>query len=146
MEPPNGLDSYVDADCDMLVPGEAGSLGNMAGMAGTHLTLRPGALESMKPFSRPDGSGVVDSENVVFFGLNYDSPANKPQHLANLLDEHFRVFTKQTVAINAKGAAEAALKWLEERVDYIHVHLDVDAIDPGKFPLCNVPKFYWRWV
>lgn len=30
---------------------------------------------------------------------------------------------------------------MEERVDYIIVHLDVDVIDPGEFPLCNVPNW-----
>ena len=30
---------------------------------------------------------------------------------------------------------------MEERVDYIIVHLDVDVIDPGEFPLCHLPNF-----
>lgn len=103
----------MDADYDMYVPGETL---NMAGMADTRLTLKAVALESTKPFSRPDGSGVVDSGNMVFFGLSYNSPANKPHHLAYLLDEHFRVFTKKAVANDAKNAASAALKWLEQRL------------------------------
>jgi arginase family enzyme len=72
---------YIDADCDLSVPGEAGSTGNIAGMTLTHLTLRNGALESMKAFSRPDKSTVVDGNNIVLFGLNSASPANKRDHL-----------------------------------------------------------------
>jgi len=97
----------------------------------------------VRPFCRPPvGSGVIDADNVVFFGLNHASPANRaPPHLAYLLDGHFRIFTNAAVAVDAGLAARAALEWLGDRVDHIRVHLDVDAIDPGEFPLCNVPCF-----
>ncbi|PVH73442.1 Arginase/deacetylase [Cadophora sp. DSE1049] len=132
---------YVDADCDLTYPNEPGSTGNVAGMTFTHLTLRPGALESMKTFSKPDGSGVVDSSNAVLFGLNSSSPANKRDHLGYLFNENYRVITSSAVAVDAAGRAKEALSWLEERVDYILVHLDVDVIDPGLFPLGNVPNW-----
>ncbi|KAH7417819.1 hypothetical protein BKA64DRAFT_180104 [Cadophora sp. MPI-SDFR-AT-0126] len=132
---------YVDADCDLTYPNEPGSTGNIAGMTFTHLTLRPGALESMKAFSKPDGLGVVDSSNAVLFGLNSSSPANKRDHLGYLFNENYRVITSYAVAIDAAGRAKEALRWLEERVDYILVHLDVDVIDPGLFPLGNVPNW-----
>jgi len=132
---------YVDADCDLTYPNEPGSTGNIAGMALTHLTLRSGALESMKTFCKPDGSGSVDSSNVVLFGLNSSSPANKRDHLGYLFNENYRVFTSSAVALDATRRAKEALSWLEERVDYILVHLDVDVIDPGLFPLGNVPNW-----
>ncbi|KAF2099590.1 Arginase/deacetylase [Rhizodiscina lignyota] len=132
---------YVDADCDLYTPVEPNSTGNIAGMTLTHLTLRDGALESMKEFSRPDGSGVVDSNNIVLFGLNIDSPANKREHLGYLFDNNFRVVTSQTVQKAPLEQAREALKWLEDRVDLILVHLDVDVIDPGLFPLGNVPSW-----
>ena len=132
---------YVDADCDLATPTEPGSTGNIAGMTLTHLTLRDGALESMKAFSRPDGSGVVDSSNIVLFGFNVDSPVPTRQHLGYLLDNSFRVFTSQKVHGESVEEAKAALKWMEDRVDFILVHLDVDVIDPQQFPLCNVPNW-----
>lgn len=132
---------YVDADCDLYTPTEPNSSGNIAGMTLTHLTLRDEALNSMKSFGRPDGSGVVDSSNIVLFGLNIDSPANKREHLGYLFDNSFRVFTSHSVQQAPRESAHAALHWLEERVDYIVVHLDVDVIDPGQFPLCNVPSW-----
>src|SRR5450756_2438624 len=88
---------YIDADCDLSTPTEANSTGNIAGMTLTHLTLRAGGLESMRAFSRPDGEGVVDSSNVVLFGLNVVSAVPTRQHLGYLLDNGFRVFTSGTV-------------------------------------------------
>ena len=132
---------YVDADCDLYSAIEPTGSGNIAGMTLTHMTLRNGALDSMKAFSRPDGSGVVDNNNIVLFGLNIDSPANKREHLAYLFDNNFRVFTSQAVQAQPVERARAALQWMEERVEHIIVHLDVDVIDPGEFPLCNVPSW-----
>lgn len=82
---------YVDADCDLYTPTGPNSSGNIAGMTLTHMTLRDGALDSMKAFSRPDGSAVVDSDNFVLFGLNMDSEVNKRNHLGYLFDNKFRV-------------------------------------------------------
>jgi len=132
---------YVDADCDLTYPHEPSSSGNIAGMTLTHLTLRPGALQSMREFSKLDGSGVVDSSNIVLFGLNSSSPANKRDHLGYLFNENFRVITSSAVAADAVARATEALSWLEERVDYILVHLDVDVIDSGLFPLGNIPNY-----
>jgi arginase family enzyme len=132
---------YVDADCDLFTPMESNSTGNIAGMTLTHLTLRDGALESMQAFCRHDGSPVVDNNNIILFGLNIESPANKRAHLGYLFDNNFRVVTSQSVQEAPIERAKAALKWLEDRVDYIIVHLDVDVIDPGLFPLGNVPSW-----
>lgn len=134
---------YIDADCDLEFPGEPGSLGNLASMTMTHLTMRPGALESMKDFTREDGAGVIDSSNVVLFGLNIASNTSaKRDHLAYLFNEGFRVITSTAVASDPVGRAKQALRWLEDNsVDEILVHFDVDSIDAGDFPLANVPNY-----
>lgn len=132
---------YVDADCDLYTPSDNNSSGNIAGMTLTHLTLKEGGLESMKCFSRPDGSGVVDAENIALFGLNITSPANKTEHLAYLFNNRFRVTTSDAVQASPIKRAEETLAWMEKKVDYILVHLDVDVIDPGLFPLGNVPSW-----
>ncbi|KAF2727032.1 Arginase/deacetylase [Polyplosphaeria fusca] len=132
---------YMDADCDLYTPAEPGASGNIAGMTLTHMTMRDGALQSMKTFCRPDGSGVVDNSNIVLFGLNANSEANTRTHLGYLFDNNFRVVTSHAVQGAPQKNAQAALQWLEERVDYIVIHLDVDVIDPGEFPLCNVPNW-----
>lgn len=130
---------YMDADCDLFTPKEGS--GNIAGMTLTHLTLRDGALDSMKPLSRPDGTGVIDSSNMVLYGLNINAEVNQRNHLGYLFDNNFRVVTAQSVQRSPAETAQAALRWMEEQVDYIVVHLDVDVIDPGTFPLCNVPNW-----
>jgi arginase len=132
---------YVDTDSDLSTPTDPSSKGTIAGMTLTRMTLREGALESMKTFSRPDGSGVVDSSNIVLFGLNVESPVATRQHLGYLLDHDIRVCTSAKVHGSAVEQARVALKWMEERVDFILVHLDVDVIDPQEFPLCNVPNW-----
>jgi arginase len=132
---------YIDADCDLYTPDDPNSSGNIAGMTLTHLTLRDGALKSMKQFSRDDGSAVIHNSNIVLFGLNIASEANKREHLGYLFDNNFRVVTSSAVQKAPVTKAREALRWLEERVDHIIVHLDVDVIDPGEFPLCNVPNW-----
>lgn len=132
---------YIDADSDLHTPGDLSSSGNIAGMTLTHLTLRDGCLDSMRQFSRPDGSAVVDAENIVLFGLNENSETNKREHLGWLFDNSFRVVTSAAVQREPERRAQQALHWMEERVDQIIVHLDVDVIDPGEFPLCNVPNW-----
>lgn len=73
--------------------------------------------------------------------MNSNSPANKRDHLSYLFNENYRVITSSAVALDSAGRATEALRWLEERVDYILVHLDVDVIDPGLFPLGDVPNW-----
>jgi arginase len=132
---------YMDADCDLYTPTDRAGVGTIAGMTLTHLTLREGALESMKAFARPDGNGVVDNNNIALFGLNIEAAANTREHLGYLFDKGFHVTTSQSVQKHPVDHAKATLRWLEERVDYLLVHLDVDVIDPGMFPLCNVPNW-----
>ncbi|EXJ61532.1 hypothetical protein A1O7_01960 [Cladophialophora yegresii CBS 114405] len=132
---------YMDADCDLYTPSDASSSGNIAGMTLTHLTLCEGALKSMRVFCQPDGAGVVDNSNILLFGLNIDSPANKREHLGYLFNHGFRVTTSRAVQRNPVKEAKAALEWMEDKVDHILVHLDVDVIDPGLYPLGNVPNW-----
>ncbi|KAK6438913.1 hypothetical protein LTR95_004887 [Oleoguttula sp. CCFEE 5521] len=102
---------------------------------------RPGALESMASFVRPDGKPLVDAGNVVFFGLNLDGGGNTREQLSVLFDGGHRVFTSSSIAAAPEERAREALAWLEDRVDVILVHYDVDSIDAGSFPLANVPQF-----
>lgn len=132
---------YVDADCDLYTATDPNGSGNIAGMTLTHMTLRDGALDSMKTFCRPDESGVVDSSNIVLFGFNTNSEANKREHMGYLFDNNFQVVTSQAVQRAPTDKARDALRWMEAQVDFIVVHLDVDVIDPGEFPLCNVPSW-----
>lgn len=133
---------YIDADTDLTSPTDAGSSGTFAGMNMTHLTRSsPGALQSMRQFSRPNGDPVCDSSNTVFFGTNMALPGNKREHFGYLFDNNYKVVTAASVSVDPEQRAREALSCLEDRVDIILVHLDVDAIDPGEFPLANVPNY-----
>jgi arginase len=131
---------YIDADTDLASPTDPSSTGNFAGMNMTHLLRTHGALDSMKEYVRPNGSAVCDSSNTVLFGVNMANPGNKPEHFAYLFEHSFKVIPSSSVARMPEEKAKEALEWLEERVDVILVHLDVDSIDPGMFPLANVPN------
>lgn len=96
----------------------------------------------MSPFSKPDGSAVVDASNIVLFGLNAMAEANPRSHLAHLFDNAFRVVTVSTVQRAPEDSAVKALGYMRDQgVDHVLVHLDVDVIDPGEFPLSNVPSW-----
>lgn len=132
---------YIDADTDLSCPSPFSGSGTFASMNMTHLLQNPGCLESMRQFSRPDGSAVCDSENTVLFGTNLSLQSNTRAHFAYLFSHAFRVFPSSSIAQDATEQAREALQYLEARVDVIFVHLDVDSIDPSEFPLANVPNF-----
>jgi arginase len=132
---------YLDADTDLSLPFDPTSAGTLASMTLTHLTLRPGALPSMSIFTTPTGAPVVNPSNIVLYGTNLHSGSTTPAHLSYLLEHHYRIFPSDSVATAPIPTARAALKYLEERVDCFIVHLDVDVIDPGDFPLANVPSW-----
>ncbi|KAH7034555.1 uncharacterized protein B0I36DRAFT_360069 [Microdochium trichocladiopsis] len=138
---------YIDADLDLASPTDPGSTGVFAGMNCANLLGFPGTLESMKQFSRAHGGGfnpVCDSSNLVFFGTNMTAgacPGNKTEHFAHLFDNNFKVVSAASVERDPAGRAEEALRFLQDQVDVILVHLDVDSIDPVSFPLANVPNY-----
>lgn len=132
---------YIDADTDLATPDDLNNTGIFAGMNMTHLIRSEGALKSMEQFARPTGEPLCDPSNTVMFGINMSNPGNKPEHLGYLLDHGYRVISSSAVAQQPAQQATSALKFLEERVDVIVVHLDVDSIDPRMFPLANVPNY-----
>ncbi|CAG1999965.1 unnamed protein product [Fusarium graminearum] len=132
---------YIDADTDLTSPTEPGSIGTFAGMNMAHLVRLPGALSRMEQFSRPSGEPVCDSSNTVFFGTNMSLPGNKPEHFKYLFDNNYKVVSSASLAKDPEQRARETLEYLEDKVDVIMVHLDVDSIDPGTFPLANVPNF-----
>lgn len=132
---------YVDADTDLSSPNDPGFIGTFAGMNMTHLIRGKGSLPEMKQFSRPSGEPVCDASNTVFFGTNMSLAGNKREHLTYLFDNNYKVVSSASVAQQPEQRAQEALKYLEDNVDVIMVHLDVDSIDPQMFPLANIPNF-----
>ncbi|KAM0219874.1 hypothetical protein ACHAQD_006212 [Fusarium lateritium] len=132
---------YIDADTDLTSPTDPASIGTFAGMNMAHLVRLPGALPRMEQFSRSSGKPVCDATNTVFFGTNMSLPGNKPEHFKYLFDNNYKVVSSASVAKDPEQRARETLEHLKEEVDIIMVHLDVDSIDPGTFPLANVPNF-----
>ena len=131
---------YIDADTDLLQPTDQTSSGNLAGMTMTHLIGRKGELDSMKRFSQEDGSPVCDASNTVLFGINMAHHGNTRAHFAYLFDHNYKVVSSSSIAEDPVHRAREALKYLDNKVDIIVVHLDVDSIDSGLFPLANLPN------
>ncbi|KAH6872447.1 hypothetical protein BKA58DRAFT_146188 [Alternaria rosae] len=136
---------YIDADTDLHSPLDDDWMGYFASMTMTQLMARPGAISdgsegTLDPVLAREK--LCDGTNTVFFGTNLPHPGNKPKHLAYLNDEHFKVISSEALANHPEGRANEALEHLEQnKVEAIWVHLDIDSIDPGEFPLANVPNF-----
>ena len=133
---------YIDGDTDLTLPDQTDSDGSTAimdAMCMTHLTGRPGGLESMRVFATPDGSPLITPQNIVLFGFDPLQPAT--EHWSFLLEKGFKAFTQPTVQHNPVESTKEAISWLNERVDVIFVHFDVDVIDSGQFPLANYPHY-----
>ena len=135
---------YVDGDADLTLPAQTsaeGSSGILDSMVMSHLTHCEGCLEHMKPFcsSSADGSALVTADKVVLFGFDPLQPA--PEHWVYLLENGFKCFTRPTVARSPVECASKALEYLNEKVDAVLLHFDVDVIDSGVFPLANYPHY-----
>jgi arginase len=133
---------YIDGDADLTLPDQTdadGSTAIMDSMCMTHLTGRAGGLESMRAFARPDSSPLITPNNIVLFGFDPLQPAT--EHWSFLLEKGFKAFTQPTVQRSPVVSAKEAIAWLNERVDVIFVHFDVDVIDSGQFPLANYPHY-----
>ncbi|KAK3680359.1 hypothetical protein LTR37_021301 [Vermiconidia calcicola] len=133
---------YMDGDADLTLPSETSAEGSSAimdSMTISHLTGRAGGLESMRAFSNADGSPLVTAENIVLFG--FDPLQLAPEHWVYLLENGYKAYTRPTVKKDPSVCAEKALAWLQDRVDVIYVHFDVDVIDSGESPLANYPHY-----
>lgn len=135
---------WIDSDADLTLPSETSALGQTAildSMSLTHLTQRPGGLDSMTKFADVDRGPLVGPDNIVLFGLDVTQP--KPEHFAYLLDNYYRVFTNQVVRNEPEASMESALDYLKRicGCDMILVHFDVDTVDSALWPLGNYPSY-----
>jgi arginase len=125
---------YFDGDADLTTPERSESaVADTMGM--THLlgggSPRLAGLGSRCPLLRP--------EQVVLFGF---SPAELDTgEWTELVSRHLYAAPAPAVRADPAGQARAARAYLSRRASTYLVHLDVDVLHTGEFPLANFPHF-----
>ena len=125
---------YFDGDADLTTPERSESaVADTMGM--THLlgggSPRLAGLGSRYPLLRP--------EQVVLFGF---SPAELDTgEWTELVSRHLYAAPAPAVRADPAGQARAARAYLSRRVSTYLVHLDVDVLHTGLFPVANFPHF-----
>ena len=125
---------YFDGDADLNTP-ERSDSGILDTMGVTHL-LGGGApeLAGLQP-RRP----LLTDDRLVLFGFD---PAELDTHQwAALTERQIVAFPAPTVRERPSAMAARAWATLAERTNHIVLHVDVDALDTGLFPLANFPHF-----
>jgi arginase len=125
---------YFDGDADLSTPQRSDSaVADTMGM--THMlgggSPRLAGLGSRFPLLRP--------EQVVLFG--FDPAELDTGEWTELVSRHLYAAPAPTVRADPAGRAREARAYLEDRTDAYLVHLDVDVLHTGLFPLGNFPHF-----
>jgi arginase len=125
---------YFDGDADLSIPTTSGS-GVLDTMGMTHL-LGDGTdeLAGLGP-RRP----LVGPGQVELFG--FDPAELDTGEWTRLTSRNLAATPAPAVRQDPVGRAAAALARLEPRAGSVLVHLDVDVLDTGAFPLANFPHF-----
>lgn len=125
---------YFDGDADLNTP-ERSDSGILDTMGVTHL-LGGGAPEMAELERRRP---LLSDDRLVLFG--FDPAELDTNQWAALTERQIVAFPAPTV--RDRPAATAARAWatLAERTSHIVLHVDVDAMDTGLFPLANFPHF-----
>jgi arginase len=125
---------YFDGDADLNTPERSDSaVADTMGM--THMlgggSPQLARLGSRYPLLRPG--------QVVLFG--FDPAELDTAQWTELASRHLYAAPAPAVRADPGGQARAALAYLERRVGTYLVHLDVDVLHTGLFPLANFPHF-----
>ena len=125
---------YFDGDADLNTPQQSDSaVADTMGM--THMlgggSPRLARLGSRFPLLRPDG--------VVLFG--FDPAELDTGQWTELVSRRLYAVPAPAVRTDPAGQARDARDYLESRADSYLVHLDVDVLHTGLFPVGNFPHF-----
>jgi arginase len=125
---------YFDGDVDLNVPESSGS-GVLDTMGMTHAL--GGGIPRLSGLGQQ--SPMLADDHVVLFG--FDPGELDTGQWATLTSRHLYAVPAPLVRADPSGQAAQALSYLENRVDSVLIHLDVDVLDTGAFPLANFPHF-----
>jgi arginase len=125
---------YFDGDADLSTPERSDSaVADTMGM--THMlgggSPRLARFGSRFPLLRPG--------QVVLFG--FDPAELDTSQWTELASRHLYAAPAPAVRADPAGQARQARAYLERRADAYLVHLDVDVLHTGLFPLANFPHF-----
>jgi arginase len=125
---------YFDGDADLNTPERSDSaVADTMGM--THMlgsgSPRLARLGSRSPLLRPG--------QVVLFG--FDPAELDTSQWTELVSRHLYAAPATAVRADPAGQARQARTYLEGRTGAYLVHLDVDVLHTGLFPLANFPHF-----
>ncbi len=125
---------YFDGDADLNTPERSDSaVADTMGM--THMlgggSPRLARLGSRSPLLRPG--------QVVLFG--FDPAELDTSQWTELVSRHLYAAPAPAVRADPAGQARQARTYLEGRTGAYLVHLDVDVLHTGLFPLANFPHF-----
>jgi arginase len=123
---------YVDGDADLNTP-ESSTSGVLDTMGVTHL-LGGGApaLAGIGP-----RSPLLPADHLELFG--FDPAELDTGQWTRLVGHRLSATPAPVVRQDPAASAEAATRRLEQRCEAVLVHLDVDVLDTGAFPLANFP-------
>jgi arginase len=125
---------YFDAGFDLNVPSSV-RLGFLDWMGTAHLLGLPEATEPLSHLGPK--YPLIDPAQIVFVGAVPDELTDWERHLID--DKGLQVIWSDHVRSDPVSAAHEALRGVEEGVDRILVHFDLDVIDFLDFPAADFP-------
>lgn len=125
---------YLDGDVDLNTP-ETTFTGILDGMVLAHILGR-GADELSRFGSRYP---MLEERNITLFGYSAQAGGIDPVEMELLEDTRMAKYPLEVVKGAVRDTATRALRDLENKVEHILVHFDVDVVDAHDFPAVDVP-------
>jgi arginase len=125
---------YLDGDVDLNLPETSGS-GVLDTMGTTHLL--GGGSPALSDLGQ-EGS-LLAPEEIELFG--FDPAELDEQQWTTLTARRLSATPASAVRVDPSGAAAAAWRRLTTAAGRVVLHVDVDVLDTGPFPLANFPHF-----
>jgi len=125
---------YLDGDVDLNTP-ETTHTGILDGMVLAHI-LGEGAEELSRFGCRYP---LLEEQDITLFGYSIEAGGVDPVEIGLLEDTRMAKYPMEKVRDGVRDAATGALRDLEQEVDHILVHFDVDVVDVADFAAVDVP-------
>ena len=127
---------YFDGHTDLNTPLTSAS-GVLDSMGVAHMIGEEGAEEELSRLG--PRFPLLSPERLVLFGYN---PREINEHEPEVLRRHgIAHYPSTVIRQDVRAAAEAALRYIEQRAARFVLHFDVDVIDFTDLPLADVPQF-----